>query len=85
MCVNGITLQQAKNAKCLGVTFDENLTWESHLTNVIQKVLADIGMLRRMKKIVPREHLISVYKSINLLLSPIFSIVVWFGIPLGPI
>ena len=64
LSVNGITLQQVKNAKCFGVTFDENLTWESHLTNVIRKVSAGIGTLRRIKKIVPREHLISVYKSI---------------------
>ena len=31
---------------------------------MIQKVSAGIGTLRRIKKIVPREHLISVYKSI---------------------
>ena len=40
LSVNEITLQQVQNAKCLGVTFDENLTWESHLTNVIRKVSA---------------------------------------------
>ena len=64
LSVNGITLQQVKNAKCFGITFDENLTRESHLTNVIRKVSAGIGTLRRIKKIVPRKHLISVYKTI---------------------
>lgn len=79
LSVNGVTLQQVKNAKCLGVTIDEFLTWETHLTNVIRKVSAGIGVLRRVKKIVPRDNLISIYRSI---IEPYFDYccLVWDGI-----
>ena len=35
LSVNGIKLRQVNDTKCLGVTIDEFLTWEPHLTSII--------------------------------------------------
>ena len=68
MSVNAITLRHVKNTKpCLGVTIDEYLTRDLHLTNVIRKASSGIGILRRIKRFVNQYNLMNVYRSIGAL------------------
>ena len=59
-------IKRVRNSKTLGVLIDEHLTWDKQLENVQTKVSRGIGMLRRMRKVVPKTTLIKVYNAIIL-------------------
>ena len=42
----------------LGVLLDETLSWNGHIDNVSKKLGQHIGMLGRLKSILPKESLI---------------------------
>ena len=49
--------------KHLGVTLDFKLTFEEHLNNVLAKVNKAVGLLRKLRNILPRTTLITIYKT----------------------
>ena len=59
-------IKRVRNSRTLGVLIDEHLTWDKQLENVQTKVSRGIGMLRRMRKVVPKTTLIKVYNAIIL-------------------
>ena len=40
---NVTLLQQVRSVKCLGVNIDQQLTWDSHIVSIRQKVTRNIG------------------------------------------
>ena len=42
---------------------DDNLSYEHHLKSVLNKVKKTIGLLRKFQQILPRQSLITIYKS----------------------
>ena len=50
----------------LGVLLDETLSWNGHIDNVSKKLGQRIGMLSRLKSILPKESLMTIYNSIIL-------------------
>ena len=59
LSVNGISLQQVENTKCLGLTIDQFLTWRNYIQSVRQKVGCGIRILKRIRPFVGLEHLIT--------------------------
>lgn len=57
-------LQRARTYKYLGIDLDENLSWDSHLNNVVKKVSAGLGAIRHARNLVPRETIIMMYKAL---------------------
>ena len=57
-------LERAKTYKYLGIDLDENLSWDSHIDNIVKKVSAGLGAIRRVRSLVPRETLIMIYKAL---------------------
>ena len=51
--VKGTTLKRVHVTKCLGLLIDDELHWDQHVEKVISTVQAKLGMLRRLKPIVP--------------------------------
>ena len=47
--LSGITLPQVKQAKLLGTWIDDRLSWDYHVTTLLNKLKCGIGMLRRSK------------------------------------
>ena len=45
--IHGHTLEDVKEAKYLGVTITDDLTWSSHITNITKKANKTLGFLRR--------------------------------------
>jgi hypothetical protein len=45
---------------------DENLSWEEHVNYIYKKVAKGLGMLRRIRDLVPINTLIDIYSSIIL-------------------
>ena len=62
--IDGNQIEQVKTYKCLGLEFDEGLTWDAHIAKVISKVTQVIGVLRRLKSFLPCQTLILIYKSL---------------------
>ena len=51
MISNNSTLDKVTNSKILGVNFDENLTWENHITKVMKTCYSTLASLRKMKRL----------------------------------
>lgn len=60
------TIKRVNHSKTLGVVVDEQLSWKKQIDNVVTKVSKGIGMMRRMKKFVPKSTLVRVYNAIIL-------------------
>ena len=46
-------VELANSLKILGVTIVNKLTYREHLSNMLKKVYAKIGVLRRLKRLMP--------------------------------
>ncbi|KAI8515244.1 hypothetical protein Bbelb_078350 [Branchiostoma belcheri] len=52
--LHGHTLSAVKEAKYLGVTITNNLTWSTHIGNIVNKASKTLGFLRRNLKACPK-------------------------------
>ena len=55
-----------KVLKILGVTYQENLSWTTHIDNICKKANQRIYILRKMKNMVTKEQLVEIYNGIIL-------------------
>ena len=62
----GVNIKRVKHTKTLGIFVDEQLQWKNQIESIITKVSRGIGMLRRIKKYVPKSISEKVYKAIVL-------------------
>lgn len=62
--INNEPLEQVSVAKYLGLFIDSNLKWDDHISKVIPKISAKIGILRTLRKIVSRDVLKQLYNAI---------------------
>ena len=60
---NNITVSSTSVHKHLGMLLDDKLSYEHHLKFVLNKVKKTIGLLRKFQQILPRQSLITIYKS----------------------
>ena len=51
--INGEELDQVQSFKCLGVIIQENLSWGDHIDYICKKAYKRIGILRRIKHLLP--------------------------------
>lgn len=49
--------------KILGVTLDNKLTYQAHITEMLKKFFAKVAALRRIKKLIPPHTMVSLYKT----------------------
>ena len=62
--IDGETIDRVREIKYLGVIIDDNLTFKSHIDNVIKKIAKKFGILCRLKKDLTISSKIQLYKSI---------------------
>ena len=62
--LGGQTLTKASKTKILGVIFDDNLRFKSHISDICSIINARIGVLSRLKKFVPKNILNCIFKAI---------------------
>ena len=55
--------KQVPSQKHLGLILDSKLSFQEHLQNILNKVNKTIGLLRKLQNILPREPLLTIYKS----------------------
>ena len=56
-------VSQVNSQTHIGVILDVKLTFEEHLKNVINKTNKTIGLLRKLSNLLPRQALVTIYKS----------------------
>ena len=66
LSIEGKGLEKVSNYKYLGVIIGENLSWTDHVESVARKVSQRIGVLRRIKHLLPRAQRETVYNSMML-------------------
>ena len=64
--VDGITLDKKDYTKFLGVTIDSHLTWNNHISNITSHVAKGIGILYRIKHLLPPKSLLMLYNTLIL-------------------
>ena len=60
---NNIPVCSTSVHKHLRMLLDDKLSYEHHLKSVLNKVKKTIGLLRKFQQILPRQSLITIYKS----------------------
>ena len=65
--IDGININEVNNTKFLGLYIDQSLTWTNHITHISSKISKNIGIIKRLSKIVPHHVLITLY---NTLITP---------------
>ena len=60
---NNIPVSSTSVHKHLGMLLDDKSIYEHHLKSVLNKVKKTIGLLRKFQQILPRQSLITIYKS----------------------
>ena len=61
---NGNLIDQVSEFNFLGITIDENITWNPHIRNTSIKIARVIGILRKLKRIFSRHILRLIYNSL---------------------
>ena len=76
--VNDEDLEKVYKFKYLGVILDPCLTWNEHIEHIGNKISSRLGMLRRARKVIPKEACITLF---NAMVVPLFDYcyVVWDG------
>ena len=64
--INGHDIEFVKKFNFLGIILHENLKWKSHTEHVSKKVSRTIGIMRKLKNILPSEVLTLIYNSLIL-------------------
>ena len=59
-------LQQVDSVKYLGLTFDENLKWGNHISNIAKRVNINTSRIGRVRKIIPLETRIQFHNSLSI-------------------
>ena len=60
---NNLPVQNASSQKHLGLILDEKLNFESHLKEKCAKFNKGIGIIKKLQNILPRQALLTIYKS----------------------
>lgn len=59
-------IERVSHFNFLGLTIDENITWDPHLQKVSNKISRTLGMLNRLKRFLPQSILKMIYNSLVL-------------------
>lgn len=59
--IDGNTIERVRFTKFLGVYIDEDLNWKHHTAQISKKISKSLGILNRVKYILPRQILITLY------------------------
>ena len=75
---NNNVIERVASTKFLGITVDENLNWKKHILNVSTKVSRSIGIMNRLRYMLPRSTLLTLYYS---MIHPhlLYGLIVWGG------
>jgi len=59
-------INQVNQIKYLGLTFQSNLKWDSHINNIIKKLNKQIPLYYQLRDFIPATKKITIYKALSL-------------------
>ena len=59
-----VTLEHKNCMKYLGLLIDENLSWKNYIYTLTTKISKTIGLIAKLRHIVPNQTLLDIYKSL---------------------
>ena len=62
--VGDMMIKRVTKVKYLGLVVDENLSWDDHVEYISKKVSCNIGIIKCMRSILPRESLTTLYMTL---------------------
>ena len=62
--IGGKNLRRVSKTKSLGILIHENLNWNDQIDNISKKASKGIGILRRAKKYISQQSLLTIYQSL---------------------
>ena len=63
LMINGNIIERVSNFNFLGISFNENMSWKTHLNKLSNKLSKISGVLNRMKNILPTNIMRTLYHS----------------------
>ena len=63
MHIDGVNIEQLKSIKLFGVLLDSELNFGEHISSVCKKASQQIGVLRRLRKLIPTHAKLQLYKA----------------------
>ena len=69
-------LSQVYQFKYLGITLDPYLSWNDYIDYIGHKISAKLGMLRKVRKVIPSESCLTLYNAMILLVFD-YCAVIW--------
>ena len=62
--VDNFPIEQVSSTKYLGVHFDENLCWNTHIEVVCKKISSALGLINRIRNFVPLHNLFNIFNGL---------------------
>ena len=62
--IKGRVIRRANSTKCLETVSDEGLKWDEHVSYISSKILRNIGIIKRVRTLLPKETLDTLYKTL---------------------
>jgi hypothetical protein len=63
IAINNIQIEQGTSFNFLGITIDKQLTWKQHVDKICGKISRAIGILNKLKNLLPLQIKINMYNS----------------------
>ena len=62
LCIGGVQIEQSQNMKLLGVNIDSVINFSNHIGELCRKTSQQIGVLRRLKNLLPDHAKLQLFK-----------------------
>ncbi len=67
LIIDGTVIERVSDFNFIGLTLDENLNWKGHLNEISNNISKSIGILNKIKRVIPLKTKILLYNSLILL------------------
>ena len=64
LTINNFPIEQVSSTKSLGVSIDENLSWNTHIETVCKKISSALGLIKRIRDFVPFYTLLNIFNGL---------------------
>ena len=64
LILNNYEIKRVKKTKYLGMIVDDTLTWEDHIDYITMKISRDVGIIRRVRELIPEKALLLLYQTL---------------------
>ena len=64
LTINNFPIEQVSSTKSLGVSIDENLSWNTHIETLCKKISLALGLIKRIRDFVPFYTLLNIFNGV---------------------